>query len=134
LKVERTSSRTGKHLARSVVVVVGSGGRVKRVISEPTSPSRGTYSRGSSGTAVVELEPGDLAVWVRLVRNLRGIVSGRMVVYDSSGSPLLEAVYRKLKVRRSRGDPSYSWVVEAAVKALKLDRYVRGYNWGTGSE
>ena len=130
LFVEATKSRTGLHAARSVVVIVGRG--EARIIDKPTARSRGTYSRGLAGEVDVEANPGDHVVWVWLARNPRGRVTGRVRVYSWKGDLLLEAVIRKRKVRRSRGDPSLGWVVETALSALGLSSYIRRYNWATG--
>jgi hypothetical protein len=133
LPIERSVSRTGRHAARRVAVIIRSNGAIE-VVGEPSRRGSGcTYSKGVCGVAEVRLDPGDVAVEVRLVRSHSGRVSGEFVVYDHTGSPVLVAVYRRLKVRRSRGDPSYAWAVEAAVKALKMERYVRRFNWRTGA-
>ncbi|MEB2836158.1 MAG: hypothetical protein GSR80_000176 [Desulfurococcales archaeon] len=129
--MERSVSRTGKHAATRIVVVVRASGRVE-VYSRPTrqSVAAKTYSRGYAGAVDVDLGPGDVLVVVRLVRGPSGRVSGAFSVVDSEGREVLRAVYRRLKVRLSRGDPSYSWAVERAAAALGLDKYIRRYNWG----
>jgi len=130
LPVERTVSRRGLHAATSLILIVRRGGKVE-VISKPDKvEGRGTYSRGYAGRASVELEPGDVAVHIRLVKTPNDRILGRVTVYDHEGREVLGAVYKRLKVRRSRGDPAYSWAAEAAFKSLGLDRYVRKYNWG----
>ena len=130
LLFESTKSRSGLHAARRLAVRV-SGGRVEVVDPAPRG-ARGTYSRGRAGYATVDPGGGYL-VYVELVRDPRGRVRGRFTVYDSQGEERLVAVLRKRKIRRSRGDPSLAWVVEAAVAALGLSGYVKRFNWSTGS-
>jgi hypothetical protein len=78
------------------------------------------YSRGKAYTVYVDVPEGWFLVQVHLVRNLRGHVSGYIEVYSSQGEPLLRAVYRRLKLRYSRGDPAYAWVVERVAAHLGL--------------
>ena len=132
--VEATRSRRGGHIARAVAVVVGPKGTRLVRPGEGSRRVRGTYSRGSAYAVRVELEPGEALVVARLVRGSRGRVKGEFLVYNHEGRLVLEAVYRKLKVRRRRGDPGYAWAVEEAVKALGLERYVKRFNWATGSQ
>jgi hypothetical protein len=130
LPVERTVSRRGLHAATTLIVVIRREGSVE-VISKPDkTEGRGTYARGYAGKASVKLGPGDVAVHLRLVKTSSGRILGRVTVYSHEGREILRAVYRHLKVRRSWGDPAYSWAVEAAFKHLGLDKYVRKYNWG----
>lgn len=131
--VEATKSRRGGHAARSLAVVVGPGGHRLVRPGEGSRSVRGTYSRGSAHATTVKLERGEVLVLFRLVRNPGGRVKGEILVYDHTGAVVLEAVYRSLKVRRRRGDPGYAWAVEEAVKAVGLERYVKRYNWSTGS-
>lgn len=131
--VEATRSRRGGHLARSAAVIVGPGGvRLVKPGSEARRV-RGTYSKGSAYSVKVDLDPGEVLVHARLVRDPRGVVRGVFTVYNHEGRVVLEAVYRRLKIRRRRGDPGYAWAVEEAVKALGLERYVKRFNWSTGS-
>jgi len=131
LLFENTRSRSGLHAARRIAVRVSSGG--VEVVDPPVAGGRGTYASGRAGWADVSLAPGEYLVYLALVRDPRGRVSGRITVYDHQGVPVLEAVLRRRKVRRSRGDPGLSWVVEAALNSIGLSRYVRRYNWRTGS-
>jgi len=130
LPVERTVSRSGLHAATALVVIVRGGGGYEVITRPHKAGDRGTYARGYAGKVTVSLGPGDFAVHVRLVKTPSGRILGSFTVYNHEGREVLRAVYRRLKIRRSRGDPSYSWVVEEAVKRLGLDRYVRRYNWG----
>ncbi|GAB6147763.1 hypothetical protein JCM10135_03040 [Stetteria hydrogenophila] len=131
--VEATRSRRGRHVARAVALVVGPAG------ARPVRPGagsrrvRGTYSRGAAYAVEVSLNPGEALVLARLVRGPGGRVKGEFLVYNHEGRLVLEAVYRRLKVRRRRGDPGYAWAVEEAVKALGIERYVKRFNWSTGS-
>ena len=130
LLIESTRSRRGKHLARSVAVILKSDGRLVTV--KPQERSRGTYSKGEAAYAQIDLEKGDVVVWIKLVRNFMGRVKGVIVVYDDKGREVLRLVYKRFKIRRSRGDPSYWVYVERVLKALKLYDRVRKVNLNTG--
>jgi len=132
--LEATRSRRGGHAARRAAVVLRSDGRVELITQASVGESaRGTYSRGKAVWAEIALGEGDYLVAASLVRNTRGHVSGFFEVIDWTGRTLLRAVYRRLKIRRSSGDPSYSWAIERALEAFKLDRYVRRINMATGA-
>jgi hypothetical protein len=92
-------------------------------------PIKTTYSRGEAWLYNVNLKPGELAVQVRLVRGLRGRVRGYIAVYDSSGVEVYRVVIRKLKIRPSRGDIGYHWVVERVVEKLGLHKYLKRYKF-----
>jgi len=130
LEFEATRSRSGLHAARRLAVVVGRGG--VRVVEDGPMPGRGRYVVGRASRGVVEAAGDEVIVYFDLRRGPRGQVKGRITVYSPSGAPLLEAVLRRRKVRRSRGNPRYAWAVEAAASVVGLSGYIRRYNWGTG--
>ncbi len=128
LLVEASKSRSGIHVERKLAFIVRGGELIElRGGGEPFKP---TYSRGEARLYRVNLKPGELAVQVRLVRGLKGRVTGYIAVYDSSGVEVYRAVVRKLKVRPSRGDRGYHWVVERVVEKLSLSRYLKKYKLG----
>lgn len=128
LSVEATKSRSGLHAARSIVIVFT--GDTARLIENPETPGKGTYSRGQAGT--VSVEASRVVVHARLTLNPRKRVKGYFTVY-AGGSEVLRAKLSKRKVRLVRGDPGYAWSVEEAVRLLKLSSHVRRYNWGQGT-
>ncbi|MEB3779472.1 MAG: hypothetical protein GSR85_04495 [Desulfurococcales archaeon] len=132
LIVEASKSRSGLHAERKLALIVDAGGRVRRVDERVGAPSDRVYSRGYSRRIKVELKPGEFGVQVRLVKNSRGHVKGAITVYSHKGDIILEAVMRRRKIRLSRGDPSYSWIVERVIEYLGLGDFIRRYNWGTG--
>ncbi|MCE4602201.1 MAG: hypothetical protein F7C08_00050 [Desulfurococcales archaeon] len=129
-RVEATKSRSGVHAERRLVIVFRGNGRVERILTGEDRV-RGTYSRGSSWTAHIDLEPGDVAVYVRLVRGLRGRIGGYIEVYDHEGNMVFRAVIRRRKTRASKGDPRYSSYVEKAIEMIGLGDFIRKYNWST---
>ncbi len=130
--IERTRSRTGKHASYSNAFLVTSEGKVSEARARSRREARGTYARGSAVEALLEPPgPGEVLVAVTMRRNLRGRVHGTLVVYDGEAGEVLRAVYRKLKVRRSRGDPGYEWAIRAVMDHLKLP--VKRYNMSTGT-
>jgi len=129
LPVERTVSRRGGHAATGLVIVIRRNGEVETLTSPQRAGGARTYTRGYSGVVDLDLSRGDVAVHVWLVKNPRGHVRGVIRVINDEGVEVLRAVYRRLKVRFSRGDPSYSWAVEEAMRILRLEKYVRKYTW-----
>ncbi len=129
LPVELTRSRTGLHARRTSVIIVGGRGE-PRVISEPSKPSRGTYSVGKSGYVELNLSPGEYAVLATLTMGPKGRVTGTFSVIDSNGVERLRVKYRRFKLRLSSGSPELSWAVDQAVSALGLSSYVRRSNYG----
>lgn len=124
LVVEASKSRSGLHAERKLAFIVRGGELVEVRGGEPVKP---VYSRGEARVARVNLRPGELAVQVRLVRNPRGRVKGYIAVFDYRGVEVYRVVVRKRKVRPSRGDTQYHWVVERVVEKLGLSRYLRKY-------
>ncbi|MGC9210171.1 MAG: hypothetical protein ACP5FT_02770 [Acidilobus sp.] len=131
LPVELTRSRSGLHARRSAIVIIGRGRR--EVVSKPTMPGKGTYSKGEAGLAKVTLSRGEVAVHVVLTMGPRKRVKGFMVVYDDNGEEKLKVKYERLKIRFSRGYPDYSWAIDQALDALGLSPYVRRKNYGRRS-
>jgi len=131
VRLEASKSRSGLHAARMIALLVSRD--EARIIDTRVGGGKPTYSRGWAGTVEVDVPPGHYLVHGRLVLTPGGRVKGRFWVYDWEGRLVLEAVLRRRKVRRVRGDPSLSWVVEKAVEKLGLARYVRRYNWSTGA-
>ena len=131
LLVEMTKSKSGLHAKRCIAVVF-TGGSAKTVWKpEKTDDSVKTYKVGVAGWVSLR-ERYDAVVHICLVRGPCGRIRGRLVVYDSMGRPVLEAVLRRRKLRRSRGNPAYSKYIEEAIKIVGLDKHVRKINMGTG--
>lgn len=106
----------------------------QRVIAEPERPGKGTYSRGKAGYVEVKLGHGEYAVVASLVMGPRKRVKGLFTVYDESGAERLKVKYERFKLRLSEGSPELSWVVDAAVGVLGLDKFVRRRNYGKRGE
>ena len=120
LREEKSKSRRGKHAVRYIALIVDSKGNIRIPKPSRREPAKPTYSRGFAETLYVNLSEGEYAVQVRLVKNLKGHVKGWIEVYDSDGRMVYRAVYRKLKLRYSKGDATYAWIVERVAEHLKL--------------
>jgi len=127
LVIEASRSQSGVHVERKLAFIVSGGGLIE--VRGGGEPIKTTYSRGEAWLYNVNLKPGELAVQVRLVRGLRGRVRGYIAVYDSSGVEVYRVVIRKLKIRPSRGDRGYHWVVERVVEKLGLHKYLKRYKF-----
>jgi len=120
LREEKSKSRSGKHAVRYIALIVDSKGSIRVPKPSRREPTKPTYSKGSAETLYVNLSEGEYAVQVRLVKNLKGHVKGWIEVYDSNGRLVYRAVYRKLKLRYSKGDVAYAWIVERVIEHLRL--------------
>jgi hypothetical protein len=120
-KVESSKSRSGKHVSISTLLVYkkkeGLLPYTKCLVSEaPTSP---LYRRGSAKLVKIEVDHGDLVVYVHLVKNFKGAVKGYLNVYSSKGELLYRAKYCDGVVRFSKGSPVYAWLVRVVLDATK---------------
>ena len=120
LRVERSKSRSGKHAARALALLVSETGEVVEARPRSYRKVKPLYSRGGAYEASFEVPPGWYLVYVWLVKNLRGHVKGYIEVYSRDAELLYRAVYRRLKLRRSRGDPRYAWIVRRVADYLRL--------------
>ncbi len=131
--VEKSSSRTLKHAFYSNIFIVSREGEVREAKPVKQTRVKPHYKRGNARKVLVE-PPGDedkVLVEAKFIKNIKGRVKGELIVYDSTGTPVLKVVYRRLKVRRSWGDKNYAWAIEKLMDYLKLP--VKRYNYDTGT-
>lgn len=125
---ELSKSRTGKHAVRRLILIVSKHKGVRKAECSDVKNSNKVYSRGWARECYVELGEDEYAVQVFLVKNLYGRVKGVLEVYRNDGTMVFRAVYRRLKLRRSIGDPRYAWIIKVVADYLKLP--VKRYNLG----
>ncbi|RUM46894.1 MAG: hypothetical protein DSY37_04220, partial [Hyperthermus sp.] len=111
LRVEMSKSRSGKHAVRSMVFLVSERGEVYEAKPRTYIKTKPIYAKGTAYEASYVVPENMLIVYVWLTKNLRGHVKGYMEVYSRDAELLFRAAYRKLKLRYSKGDPSYEWAV-----------------------
>ncbi|ABM81042.1 hypothetical protein [Hyperthermus butylicus] len=126
VKIEMSKSRTGRHAARSLALLVSEEGDIVEAKPRRIAETKPLYSRGRAYIASIDVPEGWYLVYVYLVKNLRGHVKGYIEVYSRDAELLYRAVYRKLKLRFSKGDPHYAWIVRRVAEYLKLP--VKNYN------
>ncbi len=131
LFIEATKSRRGRHISRALAVHVRNNGEMK-LVQNIDEEGKGTYSKGKAGYTYIDLKEGEFVVWMKFIRNFMNRVKGEIVVYNHKGEEVLKLVYRKLKIRRSKGDPKYWSIVENVLKMLGLDKRIRRINLNTG--
>ncbi|ALL01165.1 hypothetical protein Pyrde_1117 [Pyrodictium delaneyi] len=131
VRIEMSKSRSGKHAVRSLALLVSEKGDIVEPRPRMTQREKPLYSRGSAYIASISVPKGWYLVYVYLVKNLRGHVKGYIEVYSPDAQLLYRAVYRKLKLRYSAGDPRYAWIVQKVVDYLKLP--VKNMNLGEPS-
>jgi len=120
LREEQSKSRKGIHMKRCIALVFDSNGNMLKPRVRLRETVKPTYSKGHAYLLHVEVPDNAYAVQACFTRNWRGMVKGFIEVYDSSGALLFRAVYRKLKLRYSKGDPAYAWLARLAASVLKL--------------
>ncbi len=132
VRIEKSSSRSGRHAVYYNVFIVDKRCVIKQPKLVKQRRVKPIYRKGEALEAKAKLpeNPDEVLVKVRFVKNLMGKVKGEIEVYNSEGELVLKTVYRKLKVRRSRGDPEYRWAIECLMDKLKLP--VKRYNYETG--
>jgi len=131
VRIEKSRSRTGKHAVRALALLVSEKGDIVEPKPRLTSPASPLYREGNAQDAFYAVPRGWYLVHVWLVRNLRGHIHGFIDIYDSDGRLLYRAVYRKLKLRYSKGDPTYAWIIRRVAEHLRLP--VKRYNLGDTS-
>ena len=120
IRIEKSRSRTGKHAVRSLALLVSPEGEVAEPKPRIVNKVKPLYRVGEAYESYYTVPPGWFLVHVWLVKNLRGHVKGYIEVFDSDGRLVYRAVYRRLKLRRSTGDPSYAWIVRRVAEHLGL--------------
>ncbi len=130
---EKSSSCTGKHAIYENAFIVTKN-QVKEVEPYRKEKINPMYKKGEAYELYIKLQgqPEVYIAHVWFVRNLRKQVRGWIKVYDNEGTMRLKAVYRKLKIRRSKGDKNLEWVIKKIMDHLKLP--VKRYNFNTGSD
>jgi hypothetical protein len=120
LRIERSRSKTGKHAIRTFVFLVSDNGEIIEARPRMTRKVKPTYVHGEAYEASFDVPHGWYLVYAWFVRNLRGRVKGYFEVYSRDAELLYRAVYRKLKLRRSMGDPKYAWIVRLVADHLNI--------------
>ena len=128
VRIEMSKSRSGKHAVRSMAFLVSEKGEVVKARPRQVTEVKPIYSRGRAYLASIDVPEGWYLVYVYLVRNLRGHVKGYIEVYSRDAELLYRAVYRRLKLRFSKGNPKYAWIVRLVAQHLKLP--VKRFNLG----
>ena len=121
-RVESSKSRSGKHILVSTLLVYkkkeGLVSYTKCLLSEiPVSP---VYRNGSAKLVKIQVDHGDLIVYVYLVKNFKREVKGYVNVYNSRGELLYRAKYSSGVVRYSKGNPVYAWLVRVVLDVVKI--------------
>lgn len=125
LVVEESRSRSRKHLAKKIVVVLKKNGRLLDVMKHSElvageKEGKPLYARGWAKNIDVILEHGDYVIQIVFIRNFLGKVKGVIEVYNHKGELVYKAVYRDSELRRSRGNPLYAWIVRFIAEKLRI--------------
>lgn len=121
-KVERSQSRTRKHLLYSTVYVYrkkeGFVPYTKTRFSE--QESKPTYARGEAKVVTVSVDHGDLVLYSWFIKNFKNKVKGYISIYSSRGELLYRAKYLSGYVVKSKGNPIYAWLVRIFLDMNKI--------------
>lgn len=113
--LENSKSKSGKHMLRSLIFKVINGD-----ISQVDLPGKKVTPTYKIGEArVVNIPSNGIYVYIYLLRNLKGRVTGKVIVFDS-GRPVLVMKYRKLKLKLIDGEEKYSIHVKKVFEKLKI--------------
>lgn len=114
LYVDNSKSKTGKHAVRTLIYEI----RDSKIIEVKDSGKevKPTYSVGSA--KLLDVTKGSF-VYIRLVKNIHNKVFGKILVIKDNNI-VLELNYRKLKIKRVRGDPIYYDKVKEILDLLKI--------------
>lgn len=114
LYVDNSKSKTGKHAIRTLLYEIRDSKFIE--IKDVGKDVKPTYSIGNA--KVVDVNKG-LFVYIRLIKNINNRVYGKILVIKDN-SIVLELNYRKLKIKRVRGDKSFYEKVKEILDSLKI--------------
>ncbi len=114
LLLDNSKSRSGKHVVRSALYKVE--GAVEEVAPKGVEVQP-TYKVGKA--FLVDLSQKGTFVYVSLIKNAYNKVRGKIVVVKD-GKPVLVLNYRKLKIKRVDGDPSFFDYVKKVIEQAKI--------------
>ncbi|WP_338601554.1 hypothetical protein V6M85_00370 [Sulfolobus tengchongensis] len=114
--LENSKSKTGKHVLRSLLFRVESNGIIQQVdlAGKKITP---TYKVGEA--KIVNIPSKGVYIYLFLLRNLKGRVNGRVIVFDN-GNVSLVMKYRKLKLKLVDGDEKYVNSIKKVFEQLKI--------------
>jgi len=121
VREENTRSRSGKHKRRCLFYVIDKS--CSEVAPEilGKEPVKGLYVEGEARIVRVRVPPEAFIVSLDFRVNNRGMIRGDIVIYDSQGSVVARAVYRKLKVRVVETvSPEVLTLLKCVFRKLKL--------------
>ncbi|WP_081801215.1 hypothetical protein [Candidatus Acidianus copahuensis] len=114
LYVENSKSKSGKHAIRTIIYKVDD----RPMELKPSGKSViSTYKFGQA--EMVTIKDKGTIVYIRLVKNIKNRVTGRIVVINNDNT-VLTLKYRKMKLKRTSGDPSFYDKVKAVFDLLKV--------------
>ncbi|MEM4489855.1 MAG: hypothetical protein QXD50_02230 [Desulfurococcaceae archaeon] len=122
LLVEKSRSRSGKHILNSTVFIYKkSQGLVpysKFVASE--EKIKPMYARGEAKLVKVRVEHGDFIIHSLFIRNFKGVVKGYISIINHRGELVYRAKYNNGFVAKSRGNPVYAWLTRLFLNTMKI--------------
>lgn len=120
--VEKSISRSGKHLLYSTVLVykkgVGLVSYTNYLGSEQTV--KPIYSKGEAKVISVRVDQGDFIIYARFIKNFLKRIKGYICIYDYRGTLLYCAKYLNGFVARSKGDPVHAWLIRLFLSSAKI--------------
>ncbi len=122
--LENSRSRTGRHRLSSILLIYSEKGLLpinkasERIVGE--EKVKPTYSRGEARKVKVKVVKGEYIIYAWFVKNFLGKVKGYIEVYSYKGELLYRAKYFDGVIRKSKGNPIHSWLVQVFVEKYRL--------------
>ena len=121
VKIEDTTSRTGKHRRIAKVYIIDEHGNIiEPKLLNPRS-CKGVYSDGESKCGYIDIEDGELAAVIELTRNWRNNIKGYITLFNSSSTIALKVKFVNNKLRYVSGDKKLIDIVKKVVEKLEVE-------------
>lgn len=115
--VENSKSKSGKHAIRTLIFLVENNNVTEFKQFKIKKKIQGIYRLGEA--EIIDLPDNKTFVYITLVKNLKNMVKGKVVVY-SNGDAKMIMNYRKLKLKLISGDKQYAEVVKLIFERLNI--------------
>lgn len=122
LLIEKSRSRSGKHVLNSAVFIYKKSQGLTPCLKFITSEERvrPTYAKGEAKLVKIRVEHGDFVIYSWFVRNFRGLVKGYISVINHRGELVYRVKYNNGYVVKSKGNPVYAWLIRLFLNTTRV--------------
>lgn len=114
LYIDNSKSKSGKHAIRSLLYEIKESKITE--VKDRGKEVKPTYTIGDA--RIIEVTKG-LFVYIRLIKNINNKVFGKILVIKDNNI-ILELNYRKLKIKKVKGDETFYDKVKEILDSLKI--------------